>query len=406
METLFLRFFADADSRVIDEDTSVRWVLETDATEANDCGTVKLSNAAELIQDRRVIILLPIEQLYLGCVAVQTKNKKQLEKAIPFALEDDLTQDIEDLHFALGKRTENREIPVAVISKAHLDHLIKILSNVNILPDIITADVYGLEYSEQHWTLCIDDGHLIARTSDWNGFACDVADFSEFMQIAVSEQEQPPSNIIVYSHPDEQIDEIAKLENVQLDDFWSPSAFIKGFSSESCINLLQGSYAKADKTHKTIRPWKIAAALAAVWVAVSMLHTTIEYNRYNKLNESLTKQVDQVFKATFPDVKRVVNARVQMEQRIKKLTSSGAQTSSADFLKFLHQSGYELYKNPNVSILDIQYKNKQLSLEIRAKDIQILEAVKTKLQSKDINAELKTAKTVDDYVLARMMVSE
>ncbi len=117
METLFLRFLANTENRVIDEDTTVRWVLETEESEANDCGTVKLANAAELIQDRRVVILLPVEQLYLGLVAVQTKNRKQLEKAIPYALEDDLTQDIEDLHFALGKRTENREIPVAVISK-------------------------------------------------------------------------------------------------------------------------------------------------------------------------------------------------------------------------------------------------------------------------------------------------
>ena len=124
------------------------------------------------------------------------------------------------------------------------------------------------------------------------------------------------------------------------------------------------------------------------------------------MNETLTTQVDQVFKRTFPDVKKVVNARVQMQQRIKELTSSGQENSQADFLKFLHQSGYELYKNPNVSIIDIQYKNNQLSLEIKAKDIQLLEAVKTKLQSKNIKAELQTAKSVDDFVLARMMVSE
>lgn len=247
---------------------------------------------------------------------------------------------------------------------------------------------------------------MIARTNEWNGFSCDTVDFNEFMQIAVSEQDESPSKIKIYSHPDEDITELSKLNHVEFDDFWSPSVFIKGFSSDSCINLLQGGYAKADKTHKTIRPWKIAAVLATVWLAISMLHTTIEYNRYNKLNESLNKEINQVFKTTFPDVKKVVNARVQMEQRLKKLSSSDSQTSNADFLKFLHQSGYELYKNPNVSIIDIQYKNNQLSLEIKAKDIQILESVKSKLQSKDINAELQTAKSVDDFVLARMLVSE
>jgi len=36
----------------------------------------------------------------------------------------------------------------------------------------------------------------------------------------------------------------------------------------------------------------------------------------------------------------------------------------------------------------------------------MLQSVKSKLQSKDIKAELQTAKSVDDFVLARMMVSE
>ena len=406
METLFLRFLANSENRVIDEDTSVRWILVTDDSEANDCGIVKLANAATLIQDRRVVILLPVEQLYVASVAVQTKNRKQLEKAIPYALEDDLTEDIEDLHFSLGKRTDDGEIPVIVIAKANLDHLIKILSSVNILPDIITSDVFGLDWVEGQWTLCIDDNHLLARTSQWSGFGCETVDFIDFMKVAVNEQEQTPDKIFVYSHPDEKLQDIVNLKNIQLDDFWSPSAFIKGFTSDGCINLLQGDYVKADKQHKTIRPWKIAAVLAAIWVAISMAHVGIEYSKLNTLNERLISEVNQVFKRTFPEVKKVVNARVQMEQRIKKLSSAGSTDSNADFLKFLHQSGYELYKNPNISITEVQYKNDVLSLDIKTKNIQLLEAVKTKLQSKNINAELQTAKSVDDFVLARMQVSE
>ena len=65
-----------------------------------------------------------------------------------------------------------------------------------------------------------------------------------------------------------------------------------------------------------------------------------------------------------------------------------------------------LYKDPRISITDMQYKNNQLSLDIKTNNIQLLEAVKSKLQSKNINAELQTAKTVEDFVMARMQVSE
>ena len=408
METIFFRFTANPEYRVIDEDTSVRWVLETDDSEANDCGTVKLSNAASLIQDRKVVILLPVENLFITTVSVQTKNKKQLEKAIPYALEDELTEDIENLHFALGKRTDDGEIPVMVISNANLDHLISVLSNVNILPDIITADIFGLNWSGDQWTFCIDDKHLLARTSEWTGFGCDAEDFEDFMSVAVNELDSAPENIEIYSHPDENLEKFAQLKNVRFDDFWSPTSFTRGFNDNICINLLQGSYAKADKTHKTIRPWKIAAALAAVWITISMAHIWIEYSKLNNLDKELTAKIEQVFKKTFPEAKNVNigNVRIRMEQKLGKLTNTNSNSSSADFLEFLHQAGYELYKDPNISIRDVQYKNNQLSLEIKTKNIQILEGVKTKLQSKNVNAELQAAKTEGNFVVARMQVSE
>ena len=406
METLFLRFLSYNEQRVIDEDTTVRWVLLTKDDETANHGNIKLSNVASLIQDRKVVILLPIEDLFITTANVQTKNHKQLEKAIPYALEDDLAEDIEDLHFAIGPRSSDGDTPVVVVSKAKLDHLIDVLNSVNILPDFITADIFGLNWTEKQWIGCVEDQHVIARTGRWSGFACESGDFKEFIQIASQEQSFVPEIIEVFRHPDEDMLEITRVPNVYVHDNWEPTTYIQGFNADTCINLLQGPYAKADKTHKTIRPWKIAAALAAVWVALSMVQVSIEYWKLNRINEKLNADIEQVFRRTFPEVKNVVNARVQMEQRIKDLSSSGTDSGKADFLKLLHHSGYELKKDKNTAIEALQYNGGELALEINAGDVQVLENVKTKLQSKKLNAELKSADSVDDKIHARMLVSE
>ena len=83
----------------------------------------------------------------------------------------------------------------------------------------------------------------------------------------------------------------------------------------------------------------IAAALAAVWVGLSMAQVSIEYWKLNRVNEKLDADIEQVFRRTFPEVKNVVNARVQMEQRIKELTSTGDSSKGTDFLKLLHHTG-------------------------------------------------------------------
>ena len=406
METLFLKFMVNSEDRVVDEDTAVRWMLLTDNENTDNCGKIKLSHAASLIQDRKVVILLPIEDLFITTVAVQTRNRKQLEKAIPFALEDELAEDIEALHFSIGQRTADGEYPVIVISKAKLDHLISTLSGANILPDIITTDLFGLKWTENQWIACIDEQHVIVRTGPSSGFGCETLHFKDFIQIASSGKGASPEIIEVYRHPDEDILDITQAPNVYIHDSWSPTICISGFNEDQCINLLQGPYAKADKTHKTIRPWKIAAGLAAIWFILSLLLVSIDYLKLNSSAKKLDADIEQIFRRTFPEVKNIVNARVQMEQRIKALSSPGSTQGETDFLKLLHHSGYELNKDTNTSITSLFYKNNELALEISAKDVQVLENVKNKLQSKNIKAELQSANSVADKINARMLVSE
>ncbi|MEM7304077.1 MAG: type II secretion system protein GspL [Pseudomonadota bacterium] len=410
METLFIRFLASTELHSVNDETSVRWIITSSDESEENCGIVKLANIPELIQDRRVIILLPIETLYITTVTLQTKNRKQLEKAIPFALEDDLTEDIENLHFSYGQRTHDNQIPVIVISNRQLDELLSNLNELRIIPDIITADIFGLPWTEDNrWTARIESNHAIVRTTEWSGFACETSDIIDFISLASLDEEQPPEVISVKSHPDENITELKKLANVIVEDHWSPTALVDGFDQSQYINLLQGSYAKQDKQHKTVLPWKIAAGLAAVWLAITMLHVSVEYYQYKDLNSKLTAEIDQTLLETFPDIQRIPQgaARSMMEQRLKRLdTQDGSTDNETDFLKLLHQSGYELSKDQNISIIDFDYKNNELSLDIKASDIQILENVKTKLKSRNINAELQTAKNIDDYVLARMDISE
>ena len=374
-----------------------------------NCGIVKLANIPELIQDRKIVILLPVETLYITTVTLQTKNRRQLEKAVPYALEDDLTEDIENLHFAYGPRGSDNQIPVMVISKYHLDTLLSTLNSLRIIPDIITADIFGLPWdSESHWCVRIESNHATVRTREWSGFACETSDIIDFIKLASLDDEQPPKIISVKSHPDEDLTELKKLPSVQVDNHWSPTSFVEGFNQNAHINLLQGSYAKEDKKHKTILPWKVAAGLAAVWLTITMIHTSVEYYQYEQLDAKLTADIEQTLLEAFPDIARIPQgaARAMMEQRFNRLTDqSGNEDRHTDFLKLLHQAGYELGKNDNVSILDFDYKNNELTLEIKASDLQILENVKTKLRTRNINAELQTAKTVDDYVLARMDIS-
>ncbi|HHL18580.1 MAG TPA: hypothetical protein ENJ33_02470, partial [Thiothrix sp.] len=55
------------------------------------------------VGNRRVILLIPSEEVGLHYVDIPAATNKQLTKAIPFVLEDSLAEDIDELHFTFHR---------------------------------------------------------------------------------------------------------------------------------------------------------------------------------------------------------------------------------------------------------------------------------------------------------------
>src|SRR5439155_128199 len=72
---------------------------------------------------------------------VPVKAGAKLQQLVPYALEEHLADDIDDLHFAIGKRAgESSRAPVAVVARALLDEWLAMLHAGGIEPEAIYAD--------------------------------------------------------------------------------------------------------------------------------------------------------------------------------------------------------------------------------------------------------------------------
>ena len=81
-----------------------------------------LTLAAARAPGRRVCLLVSGAEVLLAEPEVPVKAGAKLQQLVPYALEEQLAEDIEDLHFALGKRSaESTRVPVAVVARALLD---------------------------------------------------------------------------------------------------------------------------------------------------------------------------------------------------------------------------------------------------------------------------------------------
>jgi len=153
----------------------VKWIkLDEEGVPITRGAEASLEQISSFTQNANVIVLLPLEQMFLTSVNTRARKQKHLLKAIPFALEDELADDVDSLHFALGQRYGENDFPVAVIDKHMLDAVLGQLSEVGIYPDLLTADVFGLPFREDTWTILIENDRALVRTAKYQGFTIDI----------------------------------------------------------------------------------------------------------------------------------------------------------------------------------------------------------------------------------------
>src|SRR5579864_3126833 len=100
-----------------------------------------LALAAARTAGRRICVLLSGAEVLLAEPEVPIKAGAKLQQLVPYALEEQLAEDIEELQFALGKRaSESPRVPVAVVARTLLDQWLATLRAAGIEPDAMYTD--------------------------------------------------------------------------------------------------------------------------------------------------------------------------------------------------------------------------------------------------------------------------
>ena len=66
-----------------------------------------LQTVGEAARNRRVILLVPADAVLRTAADIPVKGQAKILQALPFAMEEQLADDIESLHFAVGRRGED-----------------------------------------------------------------------------------------------------------------------------------------------------------------------------------------------------------------------------------------------------------------------------------------------------------
>lgn len=364
-----------------------------------------LADAAAQAAGRRVTVLVPSADVLLAQAAVPTGNRQRARKAVPFALEEQLAEDVDSQHFALGNRAADGSWPVAVVARSRMDDWLAQLHEAGILPDRLIPEAVALPHTPGAVSLLLEAENLLLRDAPWSAQNTSAQTLPALLDLLTARNEAGielnvwhcGGELPVWLEPVS-----AKVEPCA---DGALGVFARGLAQpEALIDLLQGAYSRKEQYGKLWRPWRAAAALLLVGVIVSAIQHALTLRSLKAEAAALGEQIGQVYTQAFPGG-RVVNPRVQMEQQLKLLRAQQGGGGN-DFLGLIAQLGGAVAATPGIELTGANFRDGRLDVELTANDIQTLEKLKQQLGSQGgLSVDIQSATTgTDQRVQGRLRV--
>ncbi len=377
-----------------------------------------LNLAAAVARNARVVVLASAAQILLAEPELPPGSGVKLARAVPFALEEQLTEDIDQLFFALGRRTAGGRTPVAVVSRSVLQGWITELSGAGIEPSAIHPDISLIPENPGQTVLWLEKSRLAVRRPGSLPFAVELTPVSEALVVAgvisdpleqASESKVLESAILYVTRADwaRVQDEFEALAGrfatlkVQLLSEGPLPWLARTLGSTDTVNLLQGEFARTTDYGVRWRQWRTAALLAGAFLAAHVAAGALQIHQANHETAALDTQIAQLFSQVMP-AETMQDPRRQMESRLERIRRSGA--GPEYFLRTLQALSGAVTATPKTNIDTLSYREQALDMKVTAPSVAALSQLSQLVSKQGLTAEIQSSTPVGSGVEAHMQV--
>jgi len=382
-----------------------------------------LSLAAAVARSAKVVAIAPAAQILLAEPELPPGSGIKLARAAPFALEEQLTEDIDHLYFALGKRRPSGATPVAVVSRSVLTGWISELNAAGIDPVAIYADMALLPQNPGQTVLWLESDRLSVRRPGSLPFAVHLTRITEALVVAgviadplatdtvAAPRERPPSeSVILYATREDWATVQPEFEGlahhfasfkIQLLPDGPLPWLARELAATDAVNLLQGEFAKTTDYGAHWRRWRTAVALAGGLLVIHVGAQALQLRQAKHTTAALDTEIAQVFSAAMP-AEQMQEPRRQMQARLDRIRRFGA--GPQHFLRTLQILSEALSATPNTRIDAMSYRDGSLDMKVTAPDLAALSRLSQLMGNQGLSAEIQSSTPVGSGVEAHLQV--
>ena len=403
------------------EDREVEWVLaDSNGTRQSELSTGSLEQAAMQVGSRAVIVLVPAIEILTTTVHIPARSTSKIRAALPFALEEDLADDVDELHFASGTKMENGRLPVSIVARDKIDAWLERCRSAGIDPMIMTPENHGLAKIPGTSSIIVDDESVMFNDGGDMEFVMQGVKPSDVLVLAGQLGDEPDEDaessghVVVFctAEKEQQLShdwialrhEMHSVDVNILPDGVMPKLAVAVAAGHG-VNLLQGSYGKKTEYGVLLRPWKIAASLLLALAFVGMTMKGVSHYQLANERDALQAQFTAEYQQIRPDDTREVADPAAIVDSLRRSlgTSSGPQV----FLPSLRELGAALAANSAVQIEAISYRAGVIDLRLTAPDVATLDSIQKAVSASGrFQASIQRTDQVADKIDGRIQIRE
>lgn len=347
-----------------------------------------VAQVLELQKNARTIVVLSAGLCGIYEVALPKINENKLRNTIPFALEENIAQDIELVHVCFDQKfyADNQYL-TTIIDKPGFQEFVEKLKTLNIHFDIITIDYFALDKEEVVFT----PTGLLINHNDFKG------SLSEELTAKYLNSEH--KNLLSFKE-----NVLFKLEslsakNINQQNISYYTWIAKRLLEKPVFNLCQGDFVIKTRKQKIIKWYKISGVLAfSICVCFIVFNATYYFN-LNREIKKYDKNIERIYKKFFPEAINVVSPKFRIEHLLKQ----NADDNDSSLFMLLNLLGLAL-NNFTYTIEKIDFKDNTILVSLMFADFKTLEAVETELKYKNLKVNQRQALSQNEKVLATLEI--
>ncbi|PMH46028.1 type II secretion system protein GspL [Vibrio sp. 10N.286.49.B3] len=396
-----------------EQQAKIQWLVwSTSQQEVIASGEIdrwqQLGELTSYAQQRTTIALVSASDVLLTSVDIPPGGARQFDNMLPYLIEDEVAQDVEELHFSVLRKAAGKA-DICAIDRQWLQHIISQFKQVNIDIKKVLPDVLALPLPQENQVSAVEcDGQWLLRKGAHQGASVDAAWLDIFcqsdwlapvkkVQKAEDEQADTASSSADTSSDDKETahslssdkpalanhqqawqvncysnyPQACELTSSQITWKKQPPEMAMILLSQQAhinpINLLTGEFKAKSSFLKHWKVWQKVAVAGVMLVAAIMVKQVMVVNQYETQASAYRDESERIFRQVFPNKKRIPTVsylKRQMNDEANALSGGGDEQALLTWLTLLPPTLGEV---KGMELLSFKYDGNRDEVRLQAK---------------------------------------